>query len=1217
MMLKHFFAKSYAIFLFASVCLGVLLIGIAQIRLEDFKQYQLTIATNSVNYTSNQIVDLINNNRQLITLLVQQEEQLLQDLAQSPDSDRLRQQFSQRVSAYFPNYFNYVVANQAGIPLFWQGMLPVDNYTQMQLQGFATQPQPTFKILSYFSAQHFHLIVPWDNSLLANNSTPTAVSDSAHRTSGIFLLGLPTDMITAILQAGQAHQPEILLLSLTDLDRIELTAQGRPLKNHNQLNSADKQRILYRLPINYTSWEVVGLHQQSLFLKYQWTLWNQAIVIFIVLVSFGLLLSYWRARTDKHQQQTEHTLRQSEARLQKIINNLPVIVWIINHEGIFTCSRGKGLSILDLQPDELVGENIFTTYKAFPKFLSMVEAALAGQEILNQIVRFSDSPRRFETTLLPLTENSPQLVSVLIIAIDITKHYQLEHQLRRQMLRNDLILTNSMDGFCLFNSEGICQDVNLALSRMLGYSREELIGMSIAQIGARFSPEEVIVTIQQLIKRGSHRIETELWHKYGTRIEVEISSTAFRLEDDINQPLFLFNFIRDISARKRYEADLRQAKETAETASRAKSEFLATMSHEIRTPMSGVIGTTELLQQTPLDAKQQHYVEMIRSSGEALLTLINDILDFSKIEASKLNLEQIEFDLSTVLEEVIELFAVSAQRKGLELIYEIMSFPPVKLIGDPSRLRQILNNLLGNAIKFTEQGEIILHASIVDEVSQRFALHFEVIDTGIGISKEEGKRLFKPFLQANSSTTRRYGGTGLGLAISRRLVQIMGGEIGLISQVGHGSTFWFNLPFAKSTTSIANQEESINKLRGLKLLLIINHTNYHILFTVLTQQWEIQIYIATNPTEGLQRLQQMNITYDVVIIEHDLPQLDGLNFMRSLQLEPQYAHLPLVLFTTVDKMIESERESIKYLLNKPLLPSNLLSCLLHILGEDKVESITSSPTTSSDSTHFFNKQILIAEDNKVNQEVIKVMLHNLGCQVTVVEDGQQVLQALSQQHYDLIFMDCHMPNLDGFETSIQIRQQEHAQTGECHIPIIALTANALHGDRERCIAVGMDDYLSKPVKSEDLQKMLGHYLDVSYPEPPIENNLQLPDTPELTAMPETHEVLSATKLEQMRKDMKGRSIAWLIDLFIKELPNYINELNKALQTNEGETLYLAAHKFKGSCSNLGAIGMVNLCKQLETLGRAGDLEQAAPIITHQIPQEAQHLTAALQQEKLK
>jgi PAS domain S-box-containing protein len=1213
MMLNNFFSKSYAIFLFSSVCLGVLLIWIAQIRLEDFKQHQITIATNSINYVANQIVDLVNKNRQLITLFVQKEEQLLQDLTQSPDSERLRQQLVQRISAYFPNYFDFIVANQKGIPLFWQGMLQVDNYSQMQLQNFATQPEQTFKILAYFSEQHFHMIVPWGNFSLTREAQ--SASSSPHQSSGIFLLGLPSDMIASILQAGQAYQQDILLLSQTEPDRVELTAQGRPLKNHNQLDPEDQQRILYQLPINYTHWQVVVLHQPSLFLKYQWALWNQSIVIFIIFFSSGLLLSHWAARNDQQQRQIERAFRQSEARLQTIINNLPVILWVINCEGIFTFSRGKGLNILDLRQDELVGKNIFTAYQAFSEFLSAVKAALAGQELSNQTVRFSDSSRWFETTFSPLIENSHQLVGALILAIDITQHCQIEQDLRRQMLRNDLILENSMDGFCLFNSEGICQNVNRAFCKMLGYGREELVGMPVAQIGARFSPEEVTAAIQGLIKRGSHRIETQLWHKYGTRIEVEISSTAFRFEDDINQPLFLFSFIRDISTRKRYEMDLRQAKEAAESASRAKSEFLATMSHEIRTPMSGVIGTTELLQQTLLDAKQKHYVEMIRSSGEALLTLINDILDFSKIEANKLNLEQIEFDLSALLEEVINLFAVSAQHKGLELIYQISSFPPVKLIGDPSRLRQVLNNLLGNAVKFTQRGEIILHVSMVEELSQRFTLHFEVIDTGIGVTKEEGTRLFKPFLQADSSTTRRYGGTGLGLAISRRLVQIMGGEIGLISQVGQGSTFWFNLPFAKSTTPMATLDEPTHKLRGLKLLLVINHTAYHILFMALAQQWEMPTHIATTTTEGLQLL--MNRAYDIVIIEHDWPQLDGLNFMRTIQFEPQYAYLPLVLFTTMDKMVEPERESIKYLLNKPLLPSNFLRCLLHILGEDKVESVTLPPLSSSSPTHFNNKQVLIAEDNQVNQEVIKVMLHNLGCQVTVVEDGQQALQALSQRRYDLIFMDCHMPNLDGFETSIQIRQQEQLQAGDSHIPIIALTANALQGDRERCIAMGMDDYLSKPVKSEDLQKMLGRYFGEPYLNQPVENNLKLPDTPELTAMPETHEVLSATKLEQMRKDMKGRSIAWLIDLFLRELPNYINELNKAIQTKEGENLYLAAHKFKGSCSNLGAMSMVELCKQLEILGRAGDLEPAAQIVIHQVPQAAQHLAEALQQEKLR
>jgi len=754
--------------------------------------------------------------------------------------------------------------------------------------------------------------------------------------------------------------------------------------------------------------------------------------------------------------------------------------------------------------------------------------------------------------------------------------------LRRSEEKNRLLamqVEQSSDAIFSHDQSGVVTSWNRGAARLYGYSAAEAIGRPLHELDlwdARGAHGENAASRRE--RAVSASFETSAKTRSGQLVEVSAVATPFL--DDGGRPMGELTIVRDISALKQKEA-------AAEAANRAKSEFLATMSHEIRTPMNGVIGMTALLLDTQLTREQRDYAETVHRSGEALLMIINDILDFSKIEAGRLELEPVPFALRETLAERVKTLAPLAHAKALELAYEIRPDVPDDLIGDTGRLGQIVLNLVGNAIKFTEQGEVAVRVDAEAMTPDTVTLRVAVQDTGIGIAPDKSRLVFDAFAQADASTTRRFGGTGLGLAICRRLVERMGGRIWLDSEPGRGSTFHFTVLLERARAPVPKQVAApSHALHGLPVLAVDdNATNRRLLEAILTT-WGVALTIVADGRSALAALEKARAagrTFRLVLLDARMPDIDGFAVAERIRREPALAGVTVMLLTSDvmnGDLARCRTLGIARHLVKPFTPSELLNAVLLALGqsiETKTSPLPPAPPGAEASSRRLH--VLVAEDNAVNQRLIVRLLEKMGHIPIVAYNGQEAVEAYESRPFDVALMDVQMPVMDGLAATMAIRESEARHPGRRRLPIMALTAYAMRGDRERCLAAGMDEYLTKPIKLEDLSaalnRLFGEGVAATDPGEPI---LSEP-------VPEAGFDLT-TALNYVGGDRE--LLDELLGIFAEDAPVRIEAMRRAIGGGDTPELMREAHTLKGALKVIGATSAAGLAQGLEALGRAGD-----------------------------
>jgi len=893
---------------------------------------------------------------------------------------------------------------------------------------------------------------------------------------------------------------------------------------------------------------------------------------------------------------------ESEARIrlqQAALNAAANMILITSRSGLIEYVNPAFSQTTGFSADEIIGQpasilNSGVQDSAFYK--SMWDLLLSGKswegELSNRRKNGEIYPEQM--TVTPIMEDG-EIAHFVAIKRDISE----EIRTRTRLKLIESAIQETEQGSIIMDAKPLAQGpiiqyVNAGFSKTTGYTAQEAVGVRTSFL----QPPQIDPHKSQMIETAmscgdSLTLEMSYQRKDGTPFIGELHLSP--VHADQGHVSHYIGLLSDIDLRKQAEAALRDTRDQALENSRLKSEFLSTMSHEIRTPMNGIIGMTDLLLDTELDSEQRDFTGIVRDSAHALLVIINDILDFSKIEAGKLEVEITEFSSSHVVEGTVELLGAKAREKSLTLTSFVDPALPARLMGDPTRLRQVLLNMIGNGIKFTDSGGVEVSASLSDTGTEPM-IRFEISDTGIGISKQTQAKLFQSFTQADSSMTRKYGGTGLGLAICKRLVELMGGHIGIDSEPGKGSTFWFTLPLlACSTETKAHQAlgHRAANVVGHRVLVVDDHASDRKVIHRYLSSWEMANDGASNAHEALKLLQDaadVGVPYDIALIDFVMPGMNGLELAQTLRTDPRFDSLRLVLMSAHDQRDLSAKAieaGFAACLTKPLRQSQLFDSLLD-QGDFSAQLANPEPALLIDQ-NIANPQnlltnrhlILLAEDNLVNQKVAQLQVNKLGYALHIVNNGQQAVEAIEASRngqaprYCAILMDCQMPVLDGFEATAAIRTA--ALQDDKRIPIIAMTANAMQGDRDRCLAVGMDDYLSKPIKPDELRSILKQWVGSAL----VDMAPVLPDSPKSALPADDSPVIDFALLDDYFGD-DPEVVVKLLTLFQSSTISLLGKLNDGIARRDTQTVYALAHELKGSCGNIGIERMAHITNRLET-----------------------------------
>jgi two-component system sensor histidine kinase/response regulator len=769
---------------------------------------------------------------------------------------------------------------------------------------------------------------------------------------------------------------------------------------------------------------------------------------------------------------------------------------------------------------------------------------------------------------------------------------------KKQSARFRSLVHNSRDLITVVDEHSIALYQSPSSTRVLGYPPRDVIGTKLTDLLHPNDKGRVVEAFAGIYGRPGETaaLTFRLRHCDGTWVSME--GTVLNLVDDRTVGGFVVN-TRDITERERVAAELATARDAALEASRMKSQFLASMSHEIRTPMNAVIGLTELLLDTPLSAEQRRYAGGVQTAADGLLGIINDILDFSKVEAGKLHLEQVDLDLGLLLEDVVALFAETAQTRGLELLVHRHVGLPTALRGDPTRLRQVLVNLVANAVKFTNEGEVVLSASLVGESPTEATVRFEVSDTGLGIAPEDQARMFDPFSQADSSTTRRFGGTGLGLAIVKQLIELMGGHLGLDSEVDVGSRFWFELPLEKQDAESATTEPEVRHLGSLRVLVVDDNATNRLILHQQLASWGMRPDEDEGGAAALARMRDASAdgrAYDVVVLDLNMPEMDGLELARHIAADPDIAAAKLFLLSSSGKVSDQVAQEFRLsgALSKPVRQSELFNCLVG--GLDGTAEPVAPPTGEAGPGVRRTGHILLVEDNAMNQLVATKIVEKLGYTVDVAENGHLALVAIEAHEsgvgspaatpYDAVLMDCQMPEMDGYEATRQLRRIESGTSRR--LPVIAMTAAAMDGDRERCLAAGMDDYVTKPVRAAAVDAALARWIPTADAPAPADES----------APPEGEFPLDPARLAMLREldGGDGELLTAVVSEFVGDSTRQLVAVSTGLRQGDPEVVERAVHTLRGASANLGANTLADLCGELEALARAAALAMGPDLL---------------------